>query len=141
MPVVQHAIDIAAPADVCWQRFADLARWPRWFPFLRAVEGTLALGGQLTLRVGSGPAVLPIRVRIEELVAGERVRWVGGKMGMTGDHSYTFASKAPGLTRVTSREEIGGFASRMMAGPLLAKFDDEVHASMARLKALVEAAR
>jgi hypothetical protein len=139
MPIVHHAIDVAASPDACWRVFADLGSWPTWFPFLRAVRGELCAGGRLTLSIAAGPAALPIRVTISELVVGERVRWKGGALGVSGDHSYSFTTPAVGLTRVTSREEFSGFGARLITGPIFDRLDGEVHQSMARFKALVEA--
>jgi hypothetical protein len=139
MPIVHHAIDVAASPDDCWRVFADLGSWPAWFPFLRAVRGELRIGGRLTLSIAAGPTALPLQVTVEELVAGERVRWRGGALGVTGNHSYSFSTPAPGLTRVTSHEEFSGLGARLIAGPIFDRFDGEVHQSMARFKALVEA--
>jgi hypothetical protein len=141
MPTVRHAIDVAATADDCWAVFTELARWPRWFPFLRAVRGELGPGGRLRLELAAGPTTLPVDVTIEEWQPGARVRWVGGRLGVMGDHSYSFEVHQPGLTRVTSAECFSGLGARLIAGPLLQMIDGGVHQSMKRFKALVEAAR
>lgn len=141
MPTVHHAIDVAASADDCWRIFSDLSTWPRWFPMLRAVDGELRTGGRLKLVFEAGPASLPVDVRIEEYKPGEIVRWIGGRLGVRGDHSYLFSVNNPGMTRVTSRECFSGFGARLITGPVFAKLDGEVHRSMERFKALVEAAK
>jgi hypothetical protein len=141
VPTVEHAIDVAAtPAD-CWRVFHDLATWPRWFPFLRGVRGELRAGGRLTLLFAAGPTSLPVDVTVEEFAPPARVRWIGGKLGVRGDHSYTFETKFPGTTRFTSSETFSGFGARLIAGPIFAKLDGETHSSMERFKALVEATR
>jgi hypothetical protein len=139
MPIVHHAIDVAASPEACWRVFADLGSWPAWFPFLRAVRGELRTGARLTLSIAAGPTALPLRVTVEELVPGQRVSWRGSALGVTGCHSYSFATPAAGLTRVTSHEEFSGLGARLIAGRVFDKFDGEVHQSMARFKALVEA--
>lgn len=139
MPTVQHAIDVAATPDECWRVFADLAGWPRWFPFLRGVKGELASGGRLTLLFAAGPTTLPVNVDIQELQPAAKIRWIGGAMGVRGDHSYLFSVNISGMTRVTSAECFSGLGARLIAGPLLSKLDGEVHQSMARFKQLVEA--
>ncbi len=142
MPTVQHAIDVAATRDECWRVFGDLARWPEWFPLLRRVRGgRLAVGEKLVLDFAAGPATLPVEVTIEECEPGGRIRWVGGRLGVRGDHCYTFAMNSPGLTRVTSSETFSGPGARLIAGPVFAFLDGEVHQSMERFKALVEAAK
>jgi hypothetical protein len=145
MPTVQHAIDVAAPPEDCWRVFADLSTWPRWFPFLRSAPvGDLRPGGRLQLAFGAGPAsipAMPVRVTLAEWEPLKRARWTGGALGIKGDHVFEFAVNIPGLTRVTSRECFSGLGSRLIAGPLLQRLDGEVHESMARFKALVEATR
>jgi hypothetical protein len=142
MPTVQHAIDVAATPEQCWNVFSDLASWPRWFPFLRAVQGELRAGGQLRLQFAAGPASLPLDLTVEEVAPPQRVRWTGGKLGMRGDHSYLFEGKVPGTTRVTSSETFSvGLGARLIAGAVFKKLDGEMHRSMERFKALVEARR
>ncbi|HEY1588055.1 MAG TPA: SRPBCC family protein, partial [Polyangia bacterium] len=102
MPTVHHAIDVAATPDDCWRIFSDLSTWARWFPMLHRVDGELRAGGRLKLIFAAGPAHLPVDVTIEEYKPRELVRWVGGKLGVRGDHYYSFAVNTPGTTRVTS---------------------------------------
>jgi hypothetical protein len=138
MPTVQHAIDVAGSPDDCWRVFSDLSTWTRWFPILAAVDGVLREGGQLTLRFFAGPARFAVDVRIEEYRPKELVRWVGGRLGVRGNHSYAFDVNQPGTTRVTSHESFSGIGARLITGPIFAKLDGETHHSMARFKALVE---
>ncbi len=141
MPTVHHAIDVAATADDCWRVFSDLSSWTRWFPMLRSVEGELRAGGKLRLAFAAGPASFPVEVTIEEYRPRELVRWVGGRLGVRGDHSYSFDVNNPGTTRVTSRECFSGIGARLITGPIFDKLDGETHQSMERFKALVEAKR
>ncbi|HEY2748230.1 MAG TPA: SRPBCC domain-containing protein [Polyangia bacterium] len=138
MPTVQHAIDVAGSPDDCWRVFSDLSTWTRWFPMLAAVDGELCAGGRLRLSFAAGPARLPVDVRIEEFRPRALVRWIGGRLGVRGDHSYAFDVKIPGSTRVTSSETFSGLGARLITGPIFAKLDGETHESMARFKALVE---
>ena len=140
MPTVHHAIDVAATPDECWRVFSDLSTWTRWFPMLRSVEGELRSGGRLRLAFAAGPASFPVDVTIEEYRPRELVRWVGGRLGVRGDHSYSFGESQPRITRVTSREMFSGLGSRLITGPIFDKLDGETHQSMERFKALVEAA-
>ena len=139
MPTVHHAIDVAARPEDCWRVFSDLSTWPRWFPMLQKVEGELRAGGRLRLGFAAGPANFPVDVTIEEYRPGELIRWVGGRLGVRGDHSYSFVVNNPGITRVTSRECFTGVAARLITGPIFAKLDGETHHSMERFKALVQA--
>lgn len=144
--VLHHAIDVAATTDACWRSFADLTTWSRWFPRLThaVVVGTEAdpwrVGGRFELVFDFGPVTVPVRCEIAELVRGEKVRWIGKGFGITGDHSHTFSTHHPGLTRVTSHEELSGAGTLLLTRSIKERVDREVHESMARLKAHIEGA-
>jgi hypothetical protein len=142
-PVVRHAIDVAATPEACWKVLADLGTWPRWFPRLKyaSVLGgdndPWRVGGRFEIVFDFGLSV-SVRPVVEEIEKARRVRWVGKGMGIQGNHSYTFETKSPGLTRVTSHEEFSGLGARLMTRRVVGLLDTEVHRSMERFKALVE---
>lgn len=143
-PVCHHAIDIAATPEQCWRVLTDLSTWPRWFPRLKyasvvgAAPDPWRVGGQFEIVFDFGISV-SVKPVVQELERAKRVRWIGRGWGIEGDHAYTLETKAPGMTRVTSHEEFSGFGARLITGGVQARLDDEVHRSMAKLKALVEA--
>jgi uncharacterized protein YndB with AHSA1/START domain len=139
MPVVEHAVDVAAPPSEVFRVFADLEAWPRWFPYLSRAAGELRVGGKLHLTFAAGDKPFPLSVAIEELAPSSRVRWSGGAFGFRGRHTHSFEANGAGGTRVSWREEIGGFAARLLTRNVLDKIHDEVRAAMHKLKALVEA--
>jgi hypothetical protein len=145
MPTVHHAIDVAASPEVCWQVFADLQTWPRWFPMLeraRPLDGEpWRLGARLELLFTVGALSLPVITTVREIDPARRVRWQGGRLGIAGDHWYTFESKAAGTTRFTSHEDLTGPAARFIPRRIFDRIDGEVHQSMARFKSLVEGGR
>jgi hypothetical protein len=140
VPAIHHAIDVAATPEACWRVFADLSTWPEWFPLCKHAphaDGDWRIGGKLELQFDVGMPV-SVTVTVEELEPGKRVRWVGGRLGVAGNHWYSFSVNSPGLTRVTSHEEFTGMATRFLPRVVVDRIDDEVHRSMARFKALVE---
>jgi hypothetical protein len=140
-PVVHHAIDVKAAPEAVWRVFADLSAWPKWFPFCKSarnLDGDWRLGSHMEIVFHAGPVGMPVTVELQELEPPRRVRWVGGRMGMSGNHFYTFSVNSPGLTRVTSHEEFSGLATRLIPRAVLERIDGEVHRSMERLKSLVE---
>jgi uncharacterized protein YndB with AHSA1/START domain len=142
MPVVEHAVDVAAPPAECFRVFADLDAWPRWFPYLARAAGELRVGGKLTLTFAAGDRPIPLIVAIEELASGAPnpvIRWSGRAYGLRGRHTHSFADNAAGGTRVAWREEISGLAASLLTRNLLDRINDEVQAAMDKLKALVEA--
>ena len=152
MAIFHHAIDVHAGRDAVWQSFADLASWPRWFPWLsqasalpdeRLADGApFCVGGELELHIAAGPlGQKRVRVVVRECERGHRVRWTGSLLGVKVNHVYSFEDKAAGATRVTSHAEIEGFAARLLRGAVFDRIDREAHESLARFKHLVEAAR
>jgi uncharacterized protein YndB with AHSA1/START domain len=145
--VVHHAIDVAATPEKCWQVLTDFGSWRGWFPHLEragAVGGApWTVGGRFEIVLGFGPVKVPVTCRVEELRPADVVRWIGKGWGITGNHSYRFENQRtpPGFTRVTSHEEFTGPGTLLMTKRIKARLDDEVHQSMARLKALIEERR
>lgn len=142
MPVVEHAIDVAAPPAECFRVFADLDAWPRWFPYLSRAAGELRVGGELHLTFAAGDKPFPLSVAIEAIEPRApipMIRWTGGAFGFRGRHTHSFAVNAEGGTRVSWREEISGFAARLLTRNVLDRIHEEVQAAMHKLKALVEA--
>src|SRR3954462_8058839 len=107
--IVHHAIDVRAAPDACWDKFVELAAWPEWFPMCKSARwlngGGWRVGARVEIRFHAGPVGVPVVVEVEELEPARLVRWRGGRMGLSGNHSYTFGVNSPGLTRVTSHEE------------------------------------
>src|SRR5260370_30692058 len=117
MPVVAHAVAVAAPLEECFRVLADLEAWPRWFPYLARAAGELRVGGKLLLTFAAGNKPFPVTVAIEELAPEAPhavIRWSGGAYGLRGRHTHSFADNAAGGTRVSWREEISGFAARLL---------------------------
>lgn len=152
MAIFHHAIDVHAARDAVWRSFADLTSWPRWFPRLqhasalpdeRLADGApFCVGGELELQIAAGPlGDKRVRVVVRECERGHRVRWTGSVLGVKVNHVYSFEEKAPGATRVTSHEEIEGFAARLLRGAIFDRIDREAHESLARFKQLVETDR
>src|SRR4051812_8249233 len=131
--VVHHAIDVKAAPDACWQRLSDLSVWPEWFPMCKGARwldgGSWKVGSRLEMTFHAGPLGVPVVVQVKELEPGKIVRWVGGRLGLSGNHSYTFSVNSPGLTRVTSHEEFSGMTARWLPRKVIERIDGEVHLS------------
>ena len=142
---IHHAIDIHASPAAVWRVFTDLTSWPRWFPEALSArslaEPTWQRGGTLEVEMAV-PVLrsLTLHLRIEEVEAERKVRWIGKAWGVSGDHSYIFEDRGQ-WTRVTSHEKFAGLVTllpRVAGAKVRERVDGLAHASMARLKALVE---
>jgi hypothetical protein len=139
---LEHAVEIAASAEACWQTFCRIEEWPRWFPTMQRVErsaaGPLFVGEALTLHLafrGHGSA---IRVRVEE-VAPRRVRWVGKSFGVTGDHAFYVEAISATRCRFVSDETFFGFPVRLIPRFVFDELRRETDAGLERFRRMVPA--
>jgi hypothetical protein len=113
LAVVEDRIEVAASPEVLWTCFADLAKWPTWFPALIEAEwvsGTpWTLGAQFSQAIKFGfPVGRVVAVAtIIEISPSPFVAWGGKVLGMDAIHGYRFDAVAGG-TEVLSRHEFYG---------------------------------
>jgi hypothetical protein len=113
LAVVEDRIEVAASPEVLWTCFADVAKWPTWFPALMEAEwvsGTpWTLGAQFsqTLRFGFPLGNVATVATIIEISPSPFVAWEGKVLGMEAVHGYRFDAVAGG-TEVLSRHEFYG---------------------------------
>jgi hypothetical protein len=82
-------IKIAAPPAVVWAVLTDFSRYPRWNPMVTAAEGTAAGGSIATLHYRSSIGLpLRFRVRITRFEAERELRWIGRRLGVSGQHYF-----------------------------------------------------
>ena len=111
--VVEDRIEVAASPEVLWTCFADLSKWPHWFPALVGAEwlaGTRwTMGAQFrqTVRFGFPLGTVTGVVTIAEISASPYVAWEGKVAGMEAIHGFRFEPTAGG-TEVLSRHEFYG---------------------------------
>ncbi len=111
--VVEDRIEVAASPEVLWSCFADLGKWPHWFPALietQWIGGTpWTVGAQFQQTVQFGFPLGKVRgvATIIEISASPYVAWEGKVAGMEAVHGFRFDATAGG-TEVLSRHEFYG---------------------------------
>ena len=81
--VVEDRIEVAASPEVVWTCFADLGKWPHWFPALVEAEwvagNSWTMGAQFrqTVKVGFPLGKVTGVATIVELASGSYVAWRG----------------------------------------------------------------
>jgi hypothetical protein len=114
LAVVEDRIELAASPEVLWTCFADLGKWPAWFPALleaKWISGSpWAIGAQFrqTLKFGFPLGKLTATATIIEISPSPFVAWRWHVAGMDAVHGYRFDA-AVGGTEVLSRHEFYGF--------------------------------
>ena len=142
--VVENRIEVAASPEVLWTCFADLGKWPHWFPALVDVEWTSGtswtLGAQFrqTVRFGFPFGTVSGSGTVVEVSAAPYVVWKGKVMGVEASHGFRFEATAGG-TEVLSRHEYYGGRARLARLLLLTRRVHKVYqAALEGLKAYVE---
>ncbi len=100
------AIDINAPIDKVWSLLSNAQQLPRWNSTITSVEGEIALGNNLKLRVPASDRTFTPKVI--ELDAPHRMVWSDGFAPMfRGVRSFTL-NETPTGTRFEMREVFSG---------------------------------
>ena len=99
------------PQEV-WTTLTDLQTYPQWNPFIEKVDGELAVGAKLDVRLQPveerGITMHPTVLAAEP---GRELRWIGHLMipGIfDGEHRFLIEEAGPGRVRFTQSERFAG---------------------------------
>jgi len=112
----EATIDVAAPAQLLFEVYTDVKRWPEWTDSVTSAErldqGPLTVGSRARIKQPRFPATV---WEVTEVVAGHSFTWMARGPGIitTASHVVT-APGGGGLVRVTASLEQAG-----LLGPLL----------------------
>lgn len=108
---------IAAPVERVWARLTDAKAFPAWNSTVTSIEGDIALGSRLTIRVPvSERAFTPTVARFE---APRVMVWRDGFAPMfVGERTFTLAPEADGATTFTMTESFRGVMLPLIKGSL-----------------------
>lgn len=111
--VVEDRIEVAASPEVLWACFANLDKWPQWFPALVEAEWvtgtpwTISAQFRHIVRHGFPLGTVTTIATIVEVSASPYVVWEEKLAGMDTVHGFRFDATAAG-TEVLSRYELYG---------------------------------
>lgn len=108
------AVEIAAPPETVWEVLADLAGHPTWNSTVDGIDGSLALGARLVVRVPEQTRVF--KVKVSALDAPRTMTWRSGAAPMFAARRTFVLTPAPAGTRFEMSE---GFRGLMM--PLIGR--------------------
>jgi len=108
---------IAAPAAAIWSRLTDAKSFPSWNTTVKSIEGSIAKGEKLAIKVPiSDRTFTPTVVDLEPE---KRMVWADGFAPMfRGVRTYTLAPGANGATEFTMHEVFSGMMLPMIKGSL-----------------------
>jgi hypothetical protein len=136
-------IDIAARAERVWDVLTDFAAYPRWNPFIRQVEGVLAPGARLRVRIRPpGGRAMTFRPTVLRLEDGRHLSWRGRTFlpGLfDGEHTFDLEPAAGDHVRLVHGETFRGLLVPLLARTLRTTTRQGFEAMNAALKKRVEA--
>ena len=115
-------IDISAPPSVVWSVLTNFSGFRRWNPMVTAAEGLATEGSTARLHYRSSIG-LPLRfeVRITRADPERELRWVGSRLGVSGEHYFRLRAADQG-THLVHGEVFRG----LLAAPLGFVFRDQI---------------
>ena len=144
LAVVENHIEVAASPEILWTCFADITKWPHWFPALVEVEclseNAWVLGAQFRQVVKFGFPLGKVTgiATITEVSSSPYVAWEGKIAGMEAVHGFRFDA-TPGGTEVLSRHEFYGLLALVTRLLFLTRRVHKIYqAALEGLKAYVE---
>ena len=109
---------VPAAASVVWGLLTDAAGFPSWNSTVTSIEGDIALGNRLAIRVPISPRTF--RPRVVEFEAEKRMVWQDGALPMfRGRRTFTLSAKED-ATVFSMVEEFTG----LMVGPISKSLPD-----------------
>ena len=99
---------IRAAPDTIWSLLTDAGRFSSWNTTVTSLEGEIALGQKLALRVKLDPK-RTFRPKVTKLQPGKLMEWSDGFAPMfRGVRTFTLTPKADGLTEFEMQEAFSG---------------------------------
>jgi hypothetical protein len=106
---IAHGISaqIRAPAERIWSLLTNATDFPRWNSTVTRIDGEIALGKKITVRVPSSPRAFALTV--SELEPGRRMVWQSGFAPMfKGVRTYLLVPLSDGSTEFCMDEVMSG---------------------------------
>ena len=112
------SINIHAKPDKIWSLLTDAAAFPRWNSTVQSIEGQIALGEKIKVRVPIAPKRV-FKLKVSAFEPGKRMVWSDGAAPMfKGVRTFTLAPAANGSIDFSMIEVFSGLMLPMIAGSL-----------------------
>lgn len=109
---------IQASPDRIWTLLTDAAKFPRWNSTVTSIEGTIAQGQTLEVKVPSAPTRV-FRPKVSVVAPGRSMVWSDGMAPMfRGVRTFELTPNPDGSTEFAMKEEYSGLMLPMIKGSL-----------------------
>lgn len=108
--IIEESILINADLKIIWKTFINLAGWAEWNTVTRDIvsdSGIIEQNERFRFRIRPYLVPVTVKVKIEEVVSGEKVVWTGAEFGVFSRHEFLFQHEENSVL-VTSRETFWG---------------------------------
>jgi hypothetical protein len=109
-------IKINASSEKVWKLLTEVQDWPRWNSTVIGVNGTVALGQKVTVRVKTAPnQAFPVKVT--KLDAPHQMVWQGGMplpVLFKGERTYSLTPASTGETDFSMEEVFDGLLAGLI---------------------------
>ena len=112
------AISIKATPEKIWSLITNAAAIPRWNSTVTSIEGTIALGQKIKLKVPIAPS-RTFQLKVSEFEPNQRMVWRDGFAPMfQGVRTYTLTPQPDGATEFAMAEVLSGLMLPMIKSSL-----------------------
>lgn len=106
-------VEIAAAPERVWAVLCDFSRYPEWNPFIKSIDGELAVGAMLhVIETPPDGSERSYRARLVKLEPESELRW-SAKSFVSGifdsEHFIRLATRERGATRVVNASDFSGW--------------------------------
>lgn len=111
-------IAINASPDVVFEVLTDAPSWPEWNTTVDSLEGTIALGEEVTLTSSfnvEGDEAMSFDLTVDELTPNESMTWTSGNFIFNGVRTFTVTDNGDGTSTLTMEENFSGLFSKSIA--------------------------
>lgn len=110
--------DIRAEPAAIWAKLTDAKGFPSWNSTVQSIDGEIALGQKLAIRVPAAPG-RTFTPKVVELDAEKKMVWADGFFPMFhGARTYSLTPKGGGVTEFSMVEVFRGLMLPMIKGSL-----------------------
>jgi uncharacterized membrane protein len=139
--ITEDSIEIDAPAQLVWQIFSDVERWPEWTPSVTSLvarDGTgLAVGKRFAIKQ---PGMSKLVWKVTEIDSGESWTWAQRSFGVLVTARHWVIPQPDGRTLVRQqldqRGVLGALIGRLMIKKIRRFLEQEAQGLKARSEQL-----
>jgi len=111
MRILESWVDINVPVSEVWDALVDVASWGKWNSFIPVVEGKMAVGNTMKIKVVSpGMKEMIFEPTVYEIIENRKISWGGGFLGFVyqGIHEFILEAVDGNTTRFRQIEKFQG---------------------------------